>query len=187
MMSLGSDEEYLATCERKKTPKMKGNSRSPKFAETNQLNKLVTKHLLQLIGTIKWSNAIVIDHEMQVQKQQEKSSLKARYKMNVNNIGAYGLFIFQHHLYLTHLKVHMLPSGNHERFIYRTAIRDWGLKPIPDRTEEYVSPKFTIVEKYLDLFEPAHLKALLIYLRTIIWGPSPFAKDQPKPTIQHKD
>jgi hypothetical protein len=192
-MSLESDEEYIPACKRKKPPKVQGDSRSPKVAEKKQLNKLVTQHLLQLIGIIKWSNAIVIDHEKQV-IQREKSEREVPYILKTNNVGAYGLFIFQHRVYLTHLKVILSCSSKEQEqepfqvITYRTAVRIWGQNETDTLGgKQYVSTKFTIMEKYLDIFEPAHLKALLIYLRIIIWGQSPFAKVQLKPKIQHKD
>jgi hypothetical protein len=140
---------------------------------------------------MKWSNAIVMDHEKQVQEHGKESSLNVTYDMNINNIGAYGLFLFEHRVYPTRLKMFPRRDENQENFyqqLYlRTIIRDWGLRPKLLESVAGISTKYNIVEKYLDIFEPAHLKALLIYLRIIIWGQSPFDKNQPKPTIQHKD
>ena len=74
------------------------------------MDKLKTHHLLQLIGSLKWSNGVILDHQRKVkeymkreliQKGERSESIMVEYEMNKKNIGAHGLLILQHRIYLT--------------------------------------------------------------------------------------
>ena len=178
-----------------KPKKAKHNSRGPRKAEKCQMDRLETQHLLQLIGALKWSHGIIVDHETKVkeymrrelQKGEKSEKIIVEYDLNRNNIGTHGLFIFQHRVYPTRLKICDITKELNYPIHFMDA---WGKTPfkmikmfsrVP--SIENLCTRFTIAEEYLDIFEPVHLKAFLIFLRVLIWGQSQISKNQAVPTV----
>ena len=190
-----SDEEYCGVPVRRKK-KVKHNPRGPTNDAKCQMDKLKTHHLLQLIGSLKWSNGVILDHQRKVkeymkreliQKGERSESIMVEYEMNRNNIGAHGLLILQHRIYLTRLLICEIDKELRSCPIH-LFMDMWGQTPSEDigmkvPSIENLCTRFTMAEEYLDVFEPVHLKALLIFLRVLIWGQSQISKNQPIPTV----
>ena len=193
-----AEEGYWAALPVVKPKKAKHNSRGPMMAEKCQLDKLETQHLLQLIGALKWSHAVILDHEAKVekyirrelQKGENQENIMVDYHVNRNNIGAHGLFIFHNRIYATQLKICEgveVPDYQMSQFM-----DVWGKMPFELMEQnmggkvpklQFLSTKFTIAEEYLDIFEPVHIKAFLIFIRVLTWGPNQISKNQAFPEV----
>ena len=194
-----AEEGYWPALPVVKPKKAKHNSRGPRKAEKCQMDRLETQHLLQLIGALKWSHGIIVDHETKVkeymgrelQKGEKSERIIVEYHTNRNNIGAHGLFIFEHRVYPTRLKICEITKAlNYPMDLFMAA---WGKMPFKLIEQilgrrvpsiQNLCTRFTIAEEYLDIFEPVHLKAFLIYLRVLIWGQNQISKHQAVPTVE---